>query len=141
VRRPSPVLVYTSSRLGLFLVAATVLALLGMRGVLLLAVALVLSGLASYVLLSGQRDAVARSVTARAARVRRRMDESAASEDDLGDEPSAESSAESSAAEGQADGEGDGVGDLGAPGVAQDGDQRAADGPVDDGARRDDGER
>jgi hypothetical protein len=47
--------VYTSSRLLVFIVVATVLALLGMRGVLLLAVAVLVSGLLSYVLLSRQR--------------------------------------------------------------------------------------
>jgi hypothetical protein len=140
------VLLYTSARLGLFLVAALVLALLGMRGVLLLAVALVLSGLASYVLLSRQRDAVSASVTERAARVRRRMDESAASEDEVDEpdgpeEPDQADRASQSAAEGEADGEGDGVADLGTSGVAQHGDERPAHGTVDDRARRDHGER
>jgi len=156
VRRPGPVLVYTSSRLLVFVVVAGVLALLGMRGILLLAAALVLSGLASYVLLSGQRDAMASSLAARTTRMRQRMDEAAAAEDH--DDPSEAddpvpahdpapaadrdpAEAAGSAAERQPDGEGDGVDELGAAGVAQHRDQRAADGPVDDATRRGDGER
>lgn len=57
------VIVYTLSRLGLFAVALGVLYLLGLRTYLLLAVALVLSGLASYVLLSKQRDAVSSRIS------------------------------------------------------------------------------
>ncbi|WP_066360951.1 DUF4229 domain-containing protein [Herbidospora mongoliensis] len=58
-----PVIVYTLSRLGLFAVALGVLYLLGLRSVALLAVAVVLSGLASYVLLSKQRDAVSERIS------------------------------------------------------------------------------
>jgi hypothetical protein len=54
-----PVLVYTASRIGLFLVTLGVLYLLGLTNPLLLILAsFVVSGLASYVLLSKQRDAV-----------------------------------------------------------------------------------
>jgi hypothetical protein len=54
-----PVLVYTASRIGLFLVTLGVLYLLNLRDpLLLIAVAFVISGIASYVLLSKQRDAV-----------------------------------------------------------------------------------
>ena len=54
-----PVLVYTASRIGLFAVAFGVLYLLGLRGMMWLLIAsAVLSGLASYVLLSKQRDAI-----------------------------------------------------------------------------------
>ncbi|TKK89778.1 DUF4229 domain-containing protein [Herbidospora galbida] len=58
-----PVIVYTLSRLGLFAVALGVLYLLGLRTYVLLAVAVVLSGLASYVLLSKQRDAVSEKIS------------------------------------------------------------------------------
>jgi hypothetical protein len=68
VKRLSPVVVYTSSRLVLFIVTATILALAGMKGVLLLLVALLASGLLSYVLLSKQRDAMSAAVVARASR-------------------------------------------------------------------------
>ncbi|WP_084956069.1 DUF4229 domain-containing protein [Thermoactinospora rubra] len=53
-----PVLVYTLSRIGLFLVALGLLYVLGMRSWLLILAAAVFSGIASYVLLSKQRDAV-----------------------------------------------------------------------------------
>jgi Protein of unknown function (DUF4229) len=65
VKRFSPFVVYTSARLVLFILVATVLALLGMQGILLLMVALVVSGLLSYVLLSRLRDAVSAAVVAR----------------------------------------------------------------------------
>ncbi|MFC0866364.1 DUF4229 domain-containing protein [Sphaerimonospora cavernae] len=58
-----PVVVYTLSRLGLFAVAVGVLYLVGMRSLLLLAAAFLVSGLASYVLLSKQRDAVSQRIT------------------------------------------------------------------------------
>ena len=66
VKRFSPFVVYTSARLALFVVTATVLALLGMHGIGLLMVALVVSGLLSYVLLSRLRDAVSAAVVGRA---------------------------------------------------------------------------
>ncbi|MFG1705548.1 DUF4229 domain-containing protein [Nonomuraea sp. M3C6] len=54
-----PVLVYTASRIGLFLVALGVLWLLGLQNPLWLILAsFLISGIASYVLLSRQRDAV-----------------------------------------------------------------------------------
>ena len=61
-----PVLVYSLSRLALFAVALGVLYLLGLRnGFFLFVVALVVSGLASYVLLSDQRDAVSERIAGR----------------------------------------------------------------------------
>ncbi|GIH69124.1 DUF4229 domain-containing protein [Sphaerimonospora thailandensis] len=65
-----PVLVYTLSRLGLFAVAVGVLYLVGMRSLLLLAAAFLVSGLASYVLLSKQRDAVSQRITGNRRRAR-----------------------------------------------------------------------
>ena len=59
-------IVYTSARLALFIVVATLLALAGMQGILLLMVALVVSGLLSYVLLSRLRDEVSAAVVGRA---------------------------------------------------------------------------
>lgn len=59
-----PVLVYTASRIGLFLVTLGVLYLVGLQNPLaLIAVAFVVSGIASYVLLSGQRDAVSQRLS------------------------------------------------------------------------------
>jgi hypothetical protein len=58
-RRPHAILRYTTLRLALFVLALVVLWLVRIRdGVLLVAIALVLSGLASFVLLAGQRDAM-----------------------------------------------------------------------------------
>ncbi|GAA2378314.1 DUF4229 domain-containing protein [Nonomuraea africana] len=59
-----PVLVYTASRIGLFLVTLGVLYLLNLRHPLvLIAVAFVISGIASYVLLSKQRDAMSARIS------------------------------------------------------------------------------
>lgn len=66
MKRFSPFVVYTSSRLVLFVLTAVVLGLLGMHGVLLLLVALVVSGLLSFVLLTKQRDAMSVAVVNRA---------------------------------------------------------------------------
>lgn len=61
-----PLLVYTLSRLGLFAVAFAVLYLTGLRDVFwLLVAAFIVSGLASYVLLSGQRDEVSKAISRR----------------------------------------------------------------------------
>lgn len=59
-----PVFVYTVSRLSLLAVSIGVLYLLGLRQPLLLLIAaLLVSGVASYVLLSKQRDAVSERFT------------------------------------------------------------------------------
>ena len=55
-------LAYTSARIVLFLVTLVLLDLAGARGLLLIALALLISGLLSYVLLSRQRDAMAGSL-------------------------------------------------------------------------------
>lgn len=52
-----PVLVYTASRIGLFVVTLGVLWLLGLQNPFwLIVISFVISGIASYVLLSKQRD-------------------------------------------------------------------------------------
>jgi Protein of unknown function (DUF4229) len=76
-----PVLIYTLSRLALFAATAGVLFLVGARGFLLLALAILISGVVSFVLLSRQRDAVSSSVTERAGRMRKNLAEGAARED------------------------------------------------------------
>ncbi|WP_283139170.1 DUF4229 domain-containing protein [Rhizohabitans arisaemae] len=58
-----PIVVYSLSRLALFAVSLGVLYLIGARDLLLLVLAIFVSGLASYVLLSGQRDRVALRIT------------------------------------------------------------------------------
>jgi hypothetical protein len=94
VKRFSPFVVYTSARLALFIVTAIVLALLGMQGLLLLCVAVVVSGLLSYVLLSRLRDAVSEVVVNRAqssgrprglSALRQRMDERTRAADEADD--------------------------------------------------------
>lgn len=76
------VFVYTIARLALFGATAGVLFLVGARGFLLLALAILISGIISYVLLSRQRDAVSASVTERASRMRENLAAGAAREDD-----------------------------------------------------------
>ncbi|MEV4579398.1 DUF4229 domain-containing protein [Nonomuraea jabiensis] len=59
-----PVLVYTLSRIGIFVVTLGVLALLGLQNPLvLIAASFLISGIASYVLLSKQRDAVSERIS------------------------------------------------------------------------------
>ncbi|MFI6452135.1 DUF4229 domain-containing protein [Streptosporangium amethystogenes] len=58
-----PVIVYTASRVGLLAVSLGVLYVLGLRQLILLVAAFLVSGVASYVLLSKQRDAVSERIT------------------------------------------------------------------------------
>jgi hypothetical protein len=61
-----PVVVYTASRILLFLVTLGLLALVGLRNPLALLVAsFLISGVASYVLLSKQRDAMSARISDR----------------------------------------------------------------------------
>jgi Protein of unknown function (DUF4229) len=75
------VLIYSLSRLALFAATTGVLFLVGARGFLLLGLAILISGVISFVLLSRQRDAVSNSVTERAGRIRDNMADGAARED------------------------------------------------------------
>jgi hypothetical protein len=82
-------LAYTSARILLLVVAMILLYLVGARGILLLALAFVVSGIASFVLLSRQRDVMSGVLTGRlgnrrtrTAGVRSRLEEGARSEDD-----------------------------------------------------------
>lgn len=84
-----PALAYTSARIGLFIAALALLYLLGARGLLLVALALLASGVISLVVLSRQRDAMSTSLSARFRGVRARVgefgdriDEGAKAEDD-----------------------------------------------------------
>ena len=52
---------YASARILLLVVSVILLYLVGARGLLLLALAFVVSGIASFVLLSGQRDRISRA--------------------------------------------------------------------------------
>jgi hypothetical protein len=76
------VLAYTAARVALFAATAGVLYLLGARGLLLVALAVLVSGLVSLVLLSHQRDAMSTAVMKAARKGRRKLEESRAREDD-----------------------------------------------------------
>ncbi len=86
-------LAYTSARILLLAVALVLLYVAGARGFLLLALAFVTSALASYVLLSKQREAVAGAMNRRLSRVtgkvtefRERLEDGTAAEDAEGAE-------------------------------------------------------
>jgi len=69
--RPHAVLRYTTLRAALFVLALVLLWLVRFRGVLLVAIALILSGLASFVLLARQRGEM--SARLHAAQTRRQV--------------------------------------------------------------------
>ena len=82
-------LAYTSARILLLVVSMILLYLVGARGLLLLALAFVVSGIASFVLLSRQRDVMSgalmgrlRNRRQRTAGLRARLDEGARAEDE-----------------------------------------------------------
>jgi fatty acid desaturase len=78
-------LTYTGLRLLVFGVVLVLLWLVGGRGWLLLALAVLISGIASVVLLSRQRDALSTSLVSRWRSINDRIDASARREDDLED--------------------------------------------------------
>ncbi|GAA4377715.1 DUF4229 domain-containing protein [Actinomadura sp. NPDC048032] len=75
------VILYTLARAVIFAVTAGVLALFGARGFLLLMLALLISGVVSYVLLSAQRDRMSAVVVRGVRSQRERFDRSVAKED------------------------------------------------------------
>jgi hypothetical protein len=82
-------LAYTSARILLLVVAVILLYLVGARGLLLLALAFLVSGIASFVLLSKQRDVMSSALVVRirngrqrVARFRARIEEGARAEDE-----------------------------------------------------------
>jgi Mn2+/Fe2+ NRAMP family transporter len=82
-------LAYTSARILLLVVSIILLYLVGARGLLLLALACVVSGIASFVLLSRQRDVMSsalmdriRNRRRRVAGLRARIEEGAQAEDE-----------------------------------------------------------
>lgn len=82
-------LAYTSARILLFIAAGALFYLTGARGLLLLALALIVSGVVSYVVLSRARDRMSASLTGRLSGVRarfgefsQRIDEGARAEDE-----------------------------------------------------------
>jgi Protein of unknown function (DUF4229) len=130
VRGPGPFLVYTALRVGVFAVTLAVLYLLGMRQLLLLVVALLVSGLLSFVLLSRHRDAMSTAVTERGSSLRRRMREATEAEDAADD---AMRAAEQPEAE-QPEAEQPGAGDRGVAGRGARSAQRESE-PDQDGER------
>ena len=81
-------LAYTSARIVLLVVSAVLMYLAGARGLLLLLLAFVVSGIASFVLLSRQRDVMSGALMARirtgqrrATGFRARLEEGARAED------------------------------------------------------------
>ena len=75
-------LAYTSARLVLLVVSAVLLYLAGAQGLLLLGLALLVSGIISYVVLSRQRDAMSAAITSRIQGFRGRLDSGTRAEDD-----------------------------------------------------------
>lgn len=72
--------VYTLARLGLLLACAALLHLLGARGLLLVVLAVLTSGLASFLLLTGLRDAMSAALVERR-RLARALEAGTAAED------------------------------------------------------------
>jgi len=80
---------YTTARILMLVVSLILLYLVGARGLLLLALAFVVSGIASFVLLSRQRDVMSSALAARirngrrrATGIRVRIEEGARAEDE-----------------------------------------------------------
>ena len=73
---------YTAARILLFVAVLGVLYLVGARGLPLLGLAVLISGLASFLVLSRQRDAMAGSINSRISNFRQRLDEGTRAEDD-----------------------------------------------------------
>jgi uncharacterized membrane protein len=72
---------YTVLRLGLFVVVFVVLYLAGARSILLLAGAILISGLISYFALNAQRTAMSSNISKRLTTFRERLDAGTRSED------------------------------------------------------------
>jgi cell division protein FtsW (lipid II flippase) len=74
-------LAYTTLRLAIFAAALGLLYVAGARGILLLAVAAVVSAIISFVLLARQREAMAGTISRRVTGFRERLDEGTKAED------------------------------------------------------------
>ncbi|WP_394350436.1 DUF4229 domain-containing protein [Nocardiopsis quinghaiensis] len=117
---------YTAARLGLFAVAFGVVYLFGARSLVAIILAWLISGLASYVLLSKLRDRISANAVRRIESRRDRLAAAAAREDDLPEEhvreadgaPSAEADAKDADGDASADGDAE-KRDTGAPTAAR----------------------
>ena len=75
-------LAYTAARILLFVISLIVLYFLGAHGLLLIGLALAISGIVSFVVLSRQRDAMSSALATRIGGFRNRLDEGTRAEDD-----------------------------------------------------------
>jgi cell division protein FtsW (lipid II flippase) len=75
-------LAYTTARILIFVISMVLLYLAGARGLLMIALALVISGILSFVLLSRQRDAMSGALTSRIGSFRSRLADGTRAEDD-----------------------------------------------------------
>lgn len=75
-------LAYTAARILLFVISLILLYLVGAHGLLLIGLALVISGIVSFVVLSPQRDAMSSALATRIGSFRHRLDEGTRAEDD-----------------------------------------------------------
>jgi hypothetical protein len=75
-------LYYTVLRLGLFIAAFGILYVAGARSILLLGGAILISGIASYFVLTPQRNAMSNSISKRFTGFRDRLDSGTRAEDD-----------------------------------------------------------
>jgi hypothetical protein len=75
-------LAYTAARILLFVISLIVLYLVGAHGLLLIGLALVISGIISFVVLSRQRDAMSSALATRISSFRGRLDDGTRAEDD-----------------------------------------------------------
>jgi Protein of unknown function (DUF4229) len=75
---------YTLGRVLLFFAALGLMYISGARGLLLVGLALLISGIISFVVLSRLRDAMSGSITSRISSFRERLDEGSRAEDDAG---------------------------------------------------------
>ena len=85
-RRGHPILVYTLARFGLLIVAGAVCYLAGARGILLIVLAFLISGLLSYVVLYRQRDNAGARMGGYFSRMNQKIEDSKSSEDNLYDD-------------------------------------------------------
>jgi Mn2+/Fe2+ NRAMP family transporter len=75
-------LAYTAARILLFAAVLGLLYLVGARGLLLVGLALAISGIVSFIVLSRQRDAMSGAISSRISHARERLDEGTRAEDE-----------------------------------------------------------
>jgi hypothetical protein len=73
---------YTTARILLFAVMLGLLYIVGARGLLLIGLAVLISGIVSFIVLSRQRDAMSGAIMSRLTNFRERLDEGTRAEDD-----------------------------------------------------------